>query len=54
MIKTIIKNLLKFFKLKLVRISIYDDFPIEADIKIKKFVDLSSKFSMTGKKECIF
>ena len=54
MVKKKIQNLLSFFKLKLVKISNDQDFPIEADIEIKKLVNLSSKFSMTGKKECIF
>ena len=50
MVKKKIQNLLSFFKLKLVKISNDQDFPIEADIEIKKLVNLSSKFSMTGKK----
>ena len=50
MIKKIIKKLLSFFKLKLVKISNDQDFPVEADIEVKKLVNLSSKFSMTGKK----
>ena len=50
MIKKIIQNLLSLFKLKLVKISYDQGFPIEADIEIKKLVNLSSKFSMTGKK----
>ena len=50
MIKKIIKKLLSFFKLKLVKISNDQGFPIEADTEIKKLVNLSSKFSMTGKK----
>ena len=50
MIKKIIKNLLSFFKLKLVKISNNQNFPIEAKIEIKKFINLSSKFSMTGEK----
>jgi len=50
MLKKIIKNLLSFFKVKLVKVSNDQEFPIEADIEIKKFVNLSSEFSMTGKK----
>ena len=50
MIKKIIKDLLSFFKLKLVKISNNQDFPIETKIEIKSFIDLSSKFSMTGEK----
>ena len=50
MIKKIIKDLLSFFKLKLVKISNNQDFPIETKIEIKRFIDLSSKFSMTGEK----
>ena len=50
MIKKIIKNLLSFFKLKLVKISNDQNFPIEAKKEIKEFVNLSSKFSMTGEK----
>ena len=52
MIERIIQNLLSIFKLKLVRIS--NDFPIEADIEIKKLVNLSSRYSMTGKARMYF
>ena len=38
MIKKIIKNLLSFFKLKLVKISNNQDFPIETKIEIKRFI----------------
>jgi len=50
MIKKIIKNFLKFFNLKLVRISNNQNFPIEAKKEIKEYVNISSKFSMTGEK----
>ena len=50
MIKKIIKNLFGFFDLKLVRLSDNSDFPIETKIEIKKFINLSKEFSMTGEK----
>ena len=50
MIKKIIKNLLSLFKLSLVKTSNNTNFPIEAEVEIKKLINSSSKFSMTGKK----
>ena len=43
--KIIINKILSFFNL---RLSYLDKFPIEADKEIIKFIDVSSKFSMTG------
>jgi O-methyltransferase len=50
MIKKIIKNLLSLFKLKLVKISNEQEFPIETEEEIKNFINLSNQFSMTGKR----
>ena len=42
--KILIEKILIFFNLKLTRI---DTLPVEADKKIKEFIDISAKFSMT-------
>lgn len=49
MINKIVENLLSLFKLKLIKISNAQDFPVEAEEEIKKFINYSNQFSMTGK-----
>ena len=49
MINKIVENLLSLFKLKLIRFSNAQVFPVEAEEEIKKFINYSDQFSMTGK-----
>ena len=46
--KIIIKKILSLFNLRLSKLSTTTSLPIEADKEILKFIDISSKFSMTG------
>ena len=46
--KIIIKKILSLFNLRLSKLSETPYVPIEADKEIAKFIDISSKFSMTG------
>ena len=51
-LKNIIKKVLSLYSLKLVNIHNEDDpdFPVETHKEIKKFINISNQFSMTGKK----
>lgn len=47
-LKIIVKKILSLFNLRLSKISVTKFVPIEADKKIIKFIEICSKFSMTG------
>ncbi len=50
MIKKIIKFFFRLFKLKITKITSEEDFPVDANEEIKKFIEISNNYSMTGKK----
>lgn len=48
--KNIIKKIFLIFNLRISRTTRFEEYPIEAEDNIKKFINLSNQYSMTGKK----